>query len=652
MLLRAAAARLLPCGRAAAAAAGAAIRRAAAPLPLPPLRRPRCAAASSYLPSLYLSRRSCIVASLSTTGTDVAVAVASDVVEAPPPEEAPAAEPASSASAFHLPEEAASGASEDDRKIYRIFKEGWGLKEDWSAALARVFPPLPGGSPSPVYVVARCLAVFGNRDKNGNWHMARHDLGASHAHRLLILPSLQRSAAQRAQPLPSLTPLPTGEYAIAVKRALAMAKFRPGKILKMQEVQRYLKPGRGKNARAVLDMAALQAMAGGVVILPPSVPKKQKQIDEEFEEDLDFEQLEQLYGEATDSDDGEVPDSDGDGERHDVRDHFVLSVDERWRPRYQRLRANEGGGSCGDECDEGAREPPPSPEGPSSEDEGPRSLQTIADADVRSLLAVLPPALASQLAPHIAAAAAPLEVALDAGRRAALRFGDGSVVRLPPAATVEECLTSLAAGRRGAAASAGDAPLPFRSDGRLALPQTLHRVSAMQVPGEAGGAKCVAGLTLRVGRHVDGTAEALLDVLAANTRPLRNRGRGRGAGGGIDDALALMDAVTGGPRAGAAAAPRSLLLLGPPGSGKTTLLRCAARHLLCLCMILRSCALPPRQQLFSRRRLPNSFSRSFAGTSPASAPPSWASRPSSSIRRMRSRATTRCRTPASATAAA
>jgi len=355
---------------------------------------------------------------------------------------------------------------------------------------------------------------------------------------------------------------------------------------------------KGRNARAVLDLPALLDDA---VVKPRETSSKRlfyavydaaNEYDEEVgaEEGCeaklperrprrhvrtmaggDFPVTQDPYGEALGSDD----DSYSDEERYTGREAFVLSVDERLRPRYVRLSADNSGSSCGEECDAGAREPPPSPEGASSEDEGPRPSEAIADADVRSLLAVLPQVLTAQLAPHIAAAAAPLEeVTLDVGRPAALRFGDGSVVRLPPAASVEECLASLAAGRSRAAATAAHEPLRFRADGRMALPRSLHRVSAVHVPGEAGGTERVAGLTLRVGRHVDGTAEALLDVLAANTRPLRNRGRGRSAGGGIDDALALLDAATGGSRAGSAAAPRSLLLLGPPGSGKTTLLRC------------------------------------------------------------------------------
>jgi len=166
-MLRAAAARLLPSGRAPAVAAAATVRRAAAPLPL--LSRPRSTAAGLSLPSLYLSRRSCIVAALSTGTTDAAQPEA--------PLEAPAAEAARSAPAFDLPEQAAIGTSEEDRDIYRQFKEG--ASQAVSEALAHVFPPLPDGAPSPKYVVARCVAVFGERGANGKLQLGWSHLGAS-----------------------------------------------------------------------------------------------------------------------------------------------------------------------------------------------------------------------------------------------------------------------------------------------------------------------------------------------------------------------------------------------------------------------------------------------------------------------------------------
>jgi len=75
----------------------------------------------------------------------------------------------------------------------------------------------------------------------------------------------------------------------------------------------------------------------------------------------------------------------------------------------------------------------------------------------------------------------------------------------------------------------------FRSDNRAGIPGTLHRISAIR--NRYGD---ITGLTMRVGRHLPGTAAPLRHLLASG---------------------------------------RSLLLLGPPGAGKTTILRDAARIL-------------------------------------------------------------------------
>jgi stage III sporulation protein SpoIIIAA len=74
----------------------------------------------------------------------------------------------------------------------------------------------------------------------------------------------------------------------------------------------------------------------------------------------------------------------------------------------------------------------------------------------------------------------------------------------------------------------------FRRHNRAGIEQTLHRLSLIR---DRYGDPL--GITIRVGRHLPGVAEALRDLLA-------------------DDR-------------------ESLLLIGPPGSGKTTLLRDAAR---------------------------------------------------------------------------
>jgi hypothetical protein len=128
------------------------------------------------------------------------------------------------------------------------------------------------------------------------------------------------------------------------------------------------------------------------------------------------------------------------------------------------------------------------------------------------------------------------------------------------------------------------APL-FDADNRMALPGTLHRISAAR----ARDGRRVVGLTYRVGRHVPGAAAPLYDVLAQMAAVHRGRAPGACFGG-----------AAAAPKGGGAAAARllgggdgmlgqspSLLLLGRPGAGKTTVgatalaLHCTANSRAC-----------------------------------------------------------------------
>lgn len=270
----------------------------------------------------------------------------------------------------------------------------------------------------------------------------------------------------------------------------------------------------------------------------------------------------------------------------------------------------------------------------------PADAGDAADPDVAALLEVLPAALAAELAPYAARNATPalLEVCIDAGRPVVVKLGSdhgNSSILAQTMVGIADAVAAIAASR--SLASAAPAPaavnaaampdavlsaamaeeegnaavappvLPFRSDNRLALPGSLHRISAMR--DVAGG---VVGLTYRVGRHVAGAADILLDVLADcleyqapedNDAAIAAAAPPSGVSGHVTNAeppetppFDWLDeasvswpaddwaADTGGDPdldlGGAVmrrSGPHSLLLLGPPGVGKTTLLRDISR---------------------------------------------------------------------------
>jgi hypothetical protein len=124
-----------------------------------------------------------------------------------------------------------------------------------------------------------------------------------------------------------------------------------------------------------------------------------------------------------------------------------------------------------------------------------------------------------------------------------------------PAGSAHGVAAAAARALAGAGAAAGGEPLPgppaagwlFDADNRLALPGSLHRISA--AVGRGGE---VAGLTYRVGRHVEGAARPLLDILTHMAAA--HRGDAPGA------CFRAAESPTGGSP--------SLLLLGRPGTGK------------------------------------------------------------------------------------
>jgi stage III sporulation protein SpoIIIAA len=126
-----------------------------------------------------------------------------------------------------------------------------------------------------------------------------------------------------------------------------------------------------------------------------------------------------------------------------------------------------------------------------------------------------------------------IEVVMDIGTPPRARvYGEAEEIDLLPRNTTAEDIKAVT---KNQALSA------FGSDDRASLDTTLHRIS--RLPNKAND---TIGLTLRVGRVVEGSINNLIPVFEAKNE-----------GGGL----------------------QSVLILGRPGVGKTTLLRQVAKHL-------------------------------------------------------------------------
>ena len=141
--------------------------------------------------------------------------------------------------------------------------------------------------------------------------------------------------------------------------------------------------------------------------------------------------------------------------------------------------------------------------------------------DLERLLRILPPSL--QSATTALPSSELLELVLDLGRRPQARLTHGACDLASEPVTRRDLDRVI------------DAVGPFTADNRAGIEGTLHRIAAIR-----NRTGTVIGLTLRVGRAVFGTIDAIHDLIADGS---------------------------------------SLLLLGPPGIGKTTRLREIARVL-------------------------------------------------------------------------
>ena len=149
-------------------------------------------------------------------------------------------------------------------------------------------------------------------------------------------------------------------------------------------------------------------------------------------------------------------------------------------------------------------------------------MQTVDIDDIRSLLAVMPPHIASDLKQEVVNGDL-LEIVMDLGRLPEARFPEREI--LLGDHEVTEADIQHVTSRIGS----------FSGDNRAGLTRTLHRISAIR--NREGK---IVGLTCRVGRAVMGTAKIIQDLVETGN---------------------------------------NVLLMGPPGIGKTTILRETARVL-------------------------------------------------------------------------